>query len=227
MIEWSDDFSLNNALMDEQHKKIFALVKKVTLLVESMDKGVTKEHKVMLKESLLELIAYVNTHFKDEEEYLKKIKFVLLKDHAQSHKNLQKRVKELLNFANNPIELTKELLKVAETIAYEHILGEDLLAVSFSKKAFGLNEIHQSLELYTKIKMHKGQGSSKTYTYICVCRLKETQIIEAIHEELQNGFILRCPVCRCPYVYLGNAKSLDIQSLKKLVLEELKKDKSK
>ena len=205
MIEWSDDFSLDDALMDEQHKKIFALIKRVTLLVESMNtsEDITSAHKKDLKESLLILINYVSTHFKDEENYMAKIRFPLLKSHAKRHKELSLAVKDLLQFASDPNALAKELLKLAEIIVYDHILTDDLLVASFSKQAFGLNEIHQSLELYTKIKTYKGQGGNKTFTYICACRLKEIQIIDAIHEELQNGYIMRCPVCRCPYVYLG------------------------
>ena len=228
IIEWSDDFSLNDSLMDEQHKKIFALIKKASLLVEAMQNGVTREHKIALKSALLELINYVNVHFKSEEEHLKHKHFPLMKEHTKCHRDLEKETKELLKYSNDPLNLAKELLRLAKVIAYDHILGEDLLAVSFLKKAVELNEIHQSLEIYTKIKISKGFSGEKTFTYICACPLKETQIIESIHNELQDNFMMRCPVCKCPYVYLGDKDELlTIKNLKNMLLSNEQKEDSK
>lgn len=96
MIEWNDSFTLNNPLMDKQHKKIFALIKKISLLVQSMESNIADEHKRALKVALIELVDYCKTHFRDEEEYLKRMNFPLLKDHEESHESLRRIIKDIL-----------------------------------------------------------------------------------------------------------------------------------
>ncbi|EIA78391.1 bacteriohemerythrin, partial [Campylobacter coli] len=59
--KWDSSFSVHNAKIDDQHKKLFELAAKVEIV---SDRSVSKNE---VKELLAEFFNYMKDHFNDEE----------------------------------------------------------------------------------------------------------------------------------------------------------------
>lgn len=64
---WDNSYSVHNAKIDEQHKKLFELAAKVEVV---SDRSVSKNE---VKELLAEFFNYMKDHFNDEEKYMQLI----------------------------------------------------------------------------------------------------------------------------------------------------------
>lgn len=65
--KWDNSYSVHNAKIDEQHKKLFKLAAKVEVV---SDRSVSKNE---VKELLAEFFNYMKDHFNDEEKYMQLI----------------------------------------------------------------------------------------------------------------------------------------------------------
>jgi len=72
--KWDESMALGHALIDEQHKWLFALAK------EARQPDVEKAKKVMM-----ELYRYTRVHFADEEAILKVVGYPLFSEHVEQH----------------------------------------------------------------------------------------------------------------------------------------------
>ena len=80
IIEWSDSFSVGNATIDSQHKKLFHLLDSIFV---AMKAGKAKE---IINPSIDELINYTETHFKTEEDLFEKHGYPDAVAHNREHK---------------------------------------------------------------------------------------------------------------------------------------------
>ena len=62
--KWDDNYSVHNAKIDEQHKKLFELAGKVEFM---FDRPVYKDD---IKALLADFFNYMKDHFNDEEKYM-------------------------------------------------------------------------------------------------------------------------------------------------------------
>ncbi|MEJ2545345.1 MAG: hemerythrin family protein [Calditrichaceae bacterium] len=88
---WSKMFSVNVPYIDNQHKKLFALMNDLyATLKESNPEG-------SIFQKLNDFLHYSELHFKDEEDILELIKFpqVKLKRHTRIHENIIEQVYKL------------------------------------------------------------------------------------------------------------------------------------
>ncbi|OEV90398.1 chemotaxis protein [Campylobacter jejuni] len=83
--KWDDSYSVHNAKIDEQHKKLFELAGKVEYLI---DKPVYKDE---IKNLLAEFFNYMKDHFYEEERYMELIKYPDIETH-----------KKFINILSNP-----------------------------------------------------------------------------------------------------------------------------
>lgn len=83
--KWDKTFSVHNAKIDEQHKKLFELAGKVEYLI---DKPVYKDD---VKALLAEFFNYMKDHFYEEERYMELIKYPDIETH-----------KKFINILSNP-----------------------------------------------------------------------------------------------------------------------------
>ena len=69
-IVWSDKFNIGVEVVDKAHAKLFRIVKKI---IDMAKAGETNPN--TYKEGLKYLEAYTMTHFSEEEEYMRSIRY--------------------------------------------------------------------------------------------------------------------------------------------------------
>jgi len=121
MMDWSDEFSVGIASIDEQHKKIIDMIK---TLHDALDNG--KAHSVLNK-IINGLLDYTGQHFNYEEELFALHGYPDAVDHKRHHARLDKRVLKLkseLDSGNHKI-VEVLLLELLHDLLQNHILNED------------------------------------------------------------------------------------------------------
>ncbi len=81
MIEWEDKFSVGISMIDEEHKKLIAILNKAILAKESND-----DPKV-IRDVLREMVDYALAHFRTEETYMKKFNYPEYQNHKEEHRD--------------------------------------------------------------------------------------------------------------------------------------------
>ena len=91
ILAWSDEYSINVAEIDEQHKKLLDHVNRLHAGVEAQ---IDKQDLHQLVEDLYE---YTSFHFASEEKLMKKHGMDHVKKHHKEHKMLLKHLKHICN----------------------------------------------------------------------------------------------------------------------------------
>lgn len=79
-IQWSEKISVNNHIIDRQHKTLIKLTNK--LISHSNKKTSSK----IINETLTELLKYTQYHFQDEEKLMKQLNYPNFENHKIQHK---------------------------------------------------------------------------------------------------------------------------------------------
>ena len=99
--EWTPEISVNDEIIDNQHKKLF---NKINFLLEEVSK---KDKKERIGETIEFLGNYIEEHLKYEEQYMKKHSYPELKEHTKIHNQFIKKYEEFKEkFKKNPISDT-------------------------------------------------------------------------------------------------------------------------
>ncbi len=119
-LSWHEDFSCGNAIIDDQHKKLF---KASSRLLSAISGGSDKTECLSLIESLLE---ETRLHFQDEEEILIANKYPLTGAHHQIHLGLLGNAAELsAKFTRNEVTIGELFTFLANDIIWHHMHVED------------------------------------------------------------------------------------------------------
>ena len=89
LFEWSDEYSVNVKIFDDEHKKLFELCHE---FIESLNKGKGKE---TLAKTFDQLIDYTCTHFSSEEALFEEYGYPETEAHIKEHKELAGKVLDL------------------------------------------------------------------------------------------------------------------------------------
>jgi len=100
-IAWSEEYSVNNPAIDEQHKYLFDLCNTLYKLIEQ------EETKESVKQALLGLQDYIEIHFSDEEKHYKE--HPMFADHQELHQDFVKQINGYIADYNNGTLRLKEL----------------------------------------------------------------------------------------------------------------------
>lgn len=119
MIQWSDAFSVGNARIDGQHKRLVGLVNH---LYESMMEGRANAE---VKHVLDELIEYTAQHFSDEEAMQKLYKYPGLVAHQKLHHDLVEQVLALQERVAQGEPLGTNVFNFLKSWLVNHIQSED------------------------------------------------------------------------------------------------------
>jgi len=127
--EWDDGYSVCVERLDEDHKRLFALLNKVN---DACTAIMQPESYPLL---VNELIDYLNTHFAVEEAYMTGIGYPDLESHACEHRRFYEQVLAYRNkgYAQKA-DYTRELTELTETIynwLRHHILNVDQQYTNF------------------------------------------------------------------------------------------------
>ena len=78
-IRWKEDLSVNNTAIDNQHKELFRLI-------NAFYNGIVKQSgKEAMSKVILDLEAYIITHFSTEEEMMARSGYPKLEEHKAEH----------------------------------------------------------------------------------------------------------------------------------------------
>lgn len=120
LINWDDSYSVKVNLIDEQHKKLVALINE---LHEAMKAGKAKDK---LGSILNDLVNYTVYHFQTEETFFKKTNFPESADHQKKHNDLVAQVKEVKEkFDSGSYVLAAEVMNFLKDWLLNHILKSD------------------------------------------------------------------------------------------------------
>ncbi len=129
-ISWKEEYSVGNEMLDNQHKKIFALINK---LYEAF---MNKTEKIDGEKIMLELVDYSKTHFGQEEQLFKQYKYAQAEEHIKQHKIFIQTLHDITknNMGNEKIFSIK-ITGFLQKWLVDHILQEDKkYKVMFPKK---------------------------------------------------------------------------------------------
>ncbi|NLB63876.1 MAG: hemerythrin family protein [Fibrobacter sp.] len=116
-IEWNDEYSLGDPIIDKQHRTIIEYSK---LVFE------TTEPKEVVRR-VLDLYVYTRKHFSSEEQIMRERKFNLLSKHREQHNAIITRLSECMEEIKiNPEKAHKLLHEVMSEWIIKHILTEDM-----------------------------------------------------------------------------------------------------
>lgn len=120
LINWEEKFQVNLNLIDNQHKKLVAILNR---LHESMSKGKGSE---VLESVIKDLITYTKTHFADEEKLMIENKYSQYDSHYIEHSNFITKVEQVYNdLSAGKIGLSMELMYFLKNWLLNHIMVVD------------------------------------------------------------------------------------------------------
>jgi hemerythrin-like metal-binding protein len=120
MFEWKNDYSVNIASIDAQHKKLFAIAEE---LHEAMRTGQSKS---VLTKILDRLVQYTVTHFAQEEGLMKLHGYPDFAAHKAAHEALKKQVVDFQStFQAGEASISIELMTFLKDWLEKHIQGTD------------------------------------------------------------------------------------------------------
>jgi hemerythrin len=119
-IDWTANYSVKVDAMDEQHKKLIALINE---LHEAMKTGQGKE---VTSRVLTNLVRYTQTHFTAEEKLLEQYHYPKLGEQKIAHKGFVAKIQETQKKAETTtIGVNNDLLKFLKDWLINHIEGSD------------------------------------------------------------------------------------------------------
>ncbi len=203
LINWHDSYSIHNNKIDDQHKKLFELAKKASLMG---GKYVSREE---IREILAEFFEYMKVHFGDEEAYMESINYPLLHDHRELHKHIVKELAATILQIKNVNDMKEKLGVIAQEWLLDHILHHDMLIEKYRMRSI-LDEKNNGLKGQktpdTIQEQEEAQPAKKQegYYYSCGCDNKIHAIPENVHSNIQKkGLSYKCKKCGKTIVYTG------------------------
>ncbi|MBJ6726149.1 bacteriohemerythrin [Geomesophilobacter sediminis] len=117
---WDSSFSVSIPTIDEQHKKLFAMVNELSDAMQQ------KRSKDAIGSVLQRLIEYTGSHFGQEEDFFRRTGYPEESRHCQLHKDLVQQVLELQRkFNSGETLLTHDVVTFLQDWLVRHIKGED------------------------------------------------------------------------------------------------------
>lgn len=126
LITWHDSFSVNNVVIDNQHKKLIDIINRF------YDTVMSNKDRAVISEIFEELKNYTNYHFKAEESMLEKVNYLYLQDHKVQHQGFVDKLNDLeQKFMLKKLTVNFEMMGFLRTWLVEHIMNEDKRYMKF------------------------------------------------------------------------------------------------
>ncbi|GKX66837.1 bacteriohemerythrin [Inconstantimicrobium mannanitabidum] len=124
MIIWDDSFSTGIEIIDQQHKYLFSLSRKLEILLETPIGVDKKEDAIML---LCDFRNFVTFHFYFEENYLKDLNSSDFYEHTNEHTLFINKLTDIdiTNFSNEDYNELKTFLNTLYGYILTHIKERD------------------------------------------------------------------------------------------------------
>jgi len=119
--EWDNSFSVNNQVMDDDHKYLLQLIRG---LYEAVSVG---RGKMVIEPLIRELDLYAKKHFTSEEKYLEEQQHPDLKKQRQQHQLfLEKIIEFRSSFENGQTVIMGQILPFLNSWFLNHIMKSDM-----------------------------------------------------------------------------------------------------
>lgn len=119
-IEWTEEYSVNVASLDQQHKRLIAI------LNEFNEALVENRSKTAIRPILEKLVQYTEDHFAVEEGYFKQVGFPESESHIKEHKDLIKKIYDMRSrFDSGRLLLSTDVSQFLRDWLMKHILVSD------------------------------------------------------------------------------------------------------
>lgn len=126
LINWNDSYSVGNAEMDEQHKKIIDIINKLFI---SFKEGKAES---ILNDIINEMIEYANFHLNSEEKLLYKYDYPQKEEHEKKHQSFRDKIIVFKNALNTGSKDTHyQIIEYLKNWWSNHILIEDMKYANF------------------------------------------------------------------------------------------------
>lgn len=117
---WKDEYSVEIAKLDAQHRKILEIINELYHAMRGMQKSST------VWKSLMQLMDYTMTHLTEEEEMMRKCEYPDLASHKDVHNVMRRKIVELIEMHRKTAgDLSFEVLEFLKEWWIKHILGMD------------------------------------------------------------------------------------------------------
>ncbi|PAF54165.1 hypothetical protein BKH42_02240 [Helicobacter sp. 13S00482-2] len=164
--KWEESYSVDNEMIDTQHKKLFDLAQKAYLMVNH---SVSKDE---IKEVLKEFFEYMRDHFRDEENYMISIGYPALDEHKKHHRQIIIDFSKCVKEVHSANDLKEKIGVIAKEWLLQHILKEDMLIRKYCKdRTFAEKHLSAYVE---------------KYPYTCSCKNKIHEVPLEIHTKIQH-----------------------------------------
>lgn len=174
---WSEDYSIDNPRIDEQHKKLFELASNVEAIA---DRSVSKKK---IKDMLTEFFHYMKYHFSDEEAYMEEIGYPELEPHRRIHKEIIQSMVHLISSVKTTNDLKERLYTISKKWLLEHILFEDMKITEFVRTPPVLDALIETDEGASYI--DEENTPHEGYFYTCGCAQKLHNVSLDVHQKIQ------------------------------------------
>lgn len=119
-VTWSDNYSVGNLQMDNQHKKLIKMINDLHL---AMSQGKGKE---VVGRLINDLTNYTVVHFQDEERMMTEINFPRRDEHFRIHEQFVNKVSQFKkDYDNNKITLSMDIMSFLKDWLTDHIQKMD------------------------------------------------------------------------------------------------------
>ena len=119
-LSWNESYSVNIKEIDEQHKRLLALVGN---LHAAMLEGQGKQ---ALGQVLDGVVGYAASHFASEERLMRTHGYPDYEEHRQIHERMTQKVLDIQKqYHSGKVNITLETMKFLEDWVSKHILGTD------------------------------------------------------------------------------------------------------
>jgi len=122
--EWNDSLRLGDALIDEQHRRIFELADAISDL----------DDRSVVQHAIMELFRHTREHFGVEEELMGKLGYPRLEEHRRQHEAL---IEDLGKVSAQKFEdqaSIKEFKAFVYRWVVEHLLEHDRKLIEFARQ---------------------------------------------------------------------------------------------
>jgi len=128
-IEWENDYSINVAVIDEEHKQFISIINKAIAAIHNNNDG------EKISEALNAMTLYAVSHFKNEEKYMITFDYQEYILHKREHKNfLKKTIDFCKNVTHGNNNISGSLHKYLKKWLEEHIqVADKKLTECFNK----------------------------------------------------------------------------------------------
>ena len=127
LLNWSQGYSVNDALLDRQHEKLFEILNRAYEYV------MTAPEVDCVLPMIDELSDYTRYHFSAEEQYMGDKGFNGLADHIHKHNEFTQTIELLRSrYHDNDLEVARDLIIILGEWLLSHVLREDMMYAEFS-----------------------------------------------------------------------------------------------